>query len=162
LLIPGAAFQEELMDAARGTIVENLCQIIQWPQGEDNNLSVPEWAHPFIYPELLGTQWYLQPAILCRYGDTFLHVRNDYLESEPVMVVLKLEAILEQLIARDGICCPYYRYRPDMPRPCPCQPWWKEALLRILQWAREGKFDLGYRGYWKDLPQEAGLPFKKT
>jgi hypothetical protein len=62
--------------------------------------------------------------------------------------LLWLESIRQQLDAGKGIYCPYYS--PGI--ICWCAPFWKKALLRILEWAREGKF--GDYGEWIDLPPE--------
>jgi hypothetical protein len=165
LYLGGEVFDHMLAEDGKGTVAEALWQIThRGPNSPDglygplpkkvpfifnNYLFDPSRLSISIFPRFLDTKWYIQPVVLRNYGDYSRVETNKYLELEPVMVVLKLEAILEQLLWRDGICCPYYYYRPDIPSPCPCQPEWKRALKRLLRWGREGKFGPG--GTWRDL-----------
>jgi hypothetical protein len=151
-LLSGLALRDMVAEKASGTILEALCNMTQAHRAwEDTDYSASDLIHLYISPKLLGTQWHihLDGLIQNRSSGT---PNLKYLESESVMAVLKLEAILEQLIARDGICCPYYRYKSDMSEACICFPGWKQSLSRLLQWAREGKFGAG--GTWRDLPPE--------
>jgi hypothetical protein len=163
----GLVFDLKLAKDTKGTVLEALWQVThrgpKSPEGLygpiPKNLSFnskdylfsKSRLHIFIFPRLLGSQWYIQPSVLLERENTMC-VETKYLESDPVMVLLKLEALLEQVTARDGICCPYYRYSPDSPEACECHQSWKRALVRILQWGREGKFGPG--GTWRDLPPE--------
>jgi hypothetical protein len=151
LYLSGLGFQEKLVDDARGTIVEYLCHMIHKPQGENSDLSIPEWVHPYISPKLLGTQWHIQLGAIIQV-EASDPPDVSYIESTPVMIILKLEALLEQLIAGDGICCPYYYYESNGYDACICTSDWKKSLMRLLQWGREGKFGPG--GTWRDLPPE--------
>jgi hypothetical protein len=150
--------EDKLAEDARGTIVEALYKMIHEPQGEETTLTGLEWVDHYIYPELMDTQWRIQPEVIMRVGPSYSHISN-YLETEHVMIVLKLEAILEQLIAGDGICCPYFRIDSNMNEACMCTLGWRGSLSRLVQWGREGKFNHGrfILGHWKDLPQECRI-----
>jgi hypothetical protein len=104
-------------------------------------------------PRLVGAQWHIQAGELL-IGENVNSARTEkshYIWSRPVQVTLRVEALLEQIAERDGIYCPYYRISPDV-KACPCDPGYKQALLDLLRWAREGKFGPG--GTWRDLPPE--------
>jgi hypothetical protein len=152
---------------SRGTIVENLWQVtrarvtrngrfrrIPKRVGFRSKVNVFDRGRPSIvlYPRLVGKQWHIHPGELHSGRGAVRIESSKYIESEPVTVVLKLEALLEQLEERDGIYCPYYRISSAVGEACQCKPNWKISLLRILQWAREGKFGPG--GTWRDLPPE--------
>jgi hypothetical protein len=83
--------------------------------------------------------WYLIPNIPKNFQGTRA-------QQEAAVSVMRLEALRQQLDEGNGICCAYYT--PDR---CVCELYWREALLRISQWAKEGKFGCGE---WSDLPPE--------
>lgn len=146
----GTDFREKLVEETRGTFLEALCHMTQ-PIPEEDAVANSKGIYCCIYPALLDTQLHIKLSRVYA-----VHASDDpyvtYIDHDVdvnVKGILKLEAILEQLIARDGICCPYYRIESEA---CLCTPEWKQSLLRILQWAREGKFGPG--GTWRDLPPE--------
>jgi len=146
---------ETLWEVSRARITRK-GQLVRAPKRfNQKEIYFPDRDRPNIvlYPRLLGTHWYIQPGVLLLKEPSYIK----YVMSGSVMGTLKLEALLEQLEERDGICCPYYRFSADrfssdIPQACRCYPEWKTALVRILQWAREGKFGPG--GTWRDLPPE--------
>jgi hypothetical protein len=159
--LSGITYLKKLADEGRGTVAEDLWRIAYGtttPNGLINpmpkkitleNLPCNDRLSIVLTPTLHDKQWYINIGQINKLEGASHY---NYIESEPVQVVLKLEALLEQLEGRDGICCPYYRYKRNMPEACMCHPGWKKSLLRILQWAREGKFGPG--GTWRDLPPE--------
>jgi hypothetical protein len=151
----GVAAQKLLKEvhAHNPVVIESLNQMLEPEEHVEVDAEFPtaRLLHIFISPNLRNGKWYIQPGEIHGTENTFW-VEREYLKSKPVMEVFKLEALYEQLIAGDGICCPYFGMNTYSDDPCICSPGWKECLLRLLQWAREGKF--GSDGIWRDLPRE--------
>jgi hypothetical protein len=87
-----------------------------------------------------NSSWYVNPS-------TFYVNENTISQEDAARNLFHLESLRQQLDEGKGLYCPYNELST-----CKCSPPWKEALLRILQWAREGKF--GRSGEWRDLPPE--------
>jgi hypothetical protein len=94
----------------------------------------------FLYPVEFNGEWYITYSILSH--------NESPAEVDALYNILGFASLLEQLTSGNGICCPHYHPLEG----CHCYPDWREALNRILQWAREGKF--GYGGIWRDLQPE--------
>lgn len=160
----GKSYIKKLADEGRGNVAEALWQVAYGrttqkglfrPMPKKISFKTIEKStnrghHSIVlYPQLIDLKWYLNIGEINQLHGPSHYI---YIDSEPVQVVLKMQALLEQLEARDGICCPYYRYKRRMPEACMCSSDWKRSLLCTLQWAREGKFGPG--GTWRDLPPE--------
>jgi hypothetical protein len=96
-----------------------------------------EFAFTLLYPRKDGEQWYVQPVLA------------DY---EEYLMILFLESLRQQLDEGIGIICPNVSCIPSVSCNCEDNPARKEAVQRLAQWAREGKFGRGAslkaRGEW--------------
>lgn len=107
-------------------------------------LFVPNRIIVMLYPAELHGRWYIVPMIV----DPPSFGGRSNSQREAVQWLLVFESLRQQLDEGVGIYCPHYRPSEG----CACKPDWREALIRILGWAREGKFGRG--GTWRDLPPE--------